>query len=52
MLTSTAIAQSAKPPAPKETPKAPAILNIMLLAVSAAGVIGVCLIPSKRGHQD
>lgn len=40
------------PPQPRTPAKPPLIGNILTALVIAAGVIGVCLIPSKRTHQD
>lgn len=42
-----------KPPLPgKEDDSRPYLTAFLLMILLAAGVIGVNLIPSKRGHQD
>lgn len=59
MMTLPAHAQAPKkdevPVAPtptKEDEDAPAIMNILTMALIALVVLGVSAIPSKRGHQD
>ncbi len=59
VCTVPALAQAPKkdeiPTAPtptKEDEDAPAIMNILTMALIALVVLGVSAIPSKRGHQD
>ncbi len=45
-------AQPFRPPAPTTSGKPPLVWNILTALVIGAGVVAVCLIPSKRTHQD
>jgi hypothetical protein len=44
--------QPLKPPTPGTPDSPPMIWNVLLAVVIVALVVGVSLIPSKRGHQD
>ncbi len=41
-----------QPPTTTLDEKPPKLRNYFVLVLIAAGAIGACLIPSKRGHQD
>lgn len=41
-----------RPPTPAAPGKPPLVWNILTALVIGAGVVAVCLIPSKRTHQD
>jgi hypothetical protein len=41
-----------KPPTPPKADKPPAIMNMLILVVIAALIIGATFMPTRRGHQD
>ncbi len=44
--------EGSAPPQPNLTKSAPAWLGFMVMVILLALVLGVSLLPSKRGHQD
>jgi hypothetical protein len=48
----TALAQNAAPPQPNLSRYAPPWVGFFFMVVLLAIVLGVSLLPSKRGHQD
>jgi len=48
----TALAQDNAPPQPNLTRYAPTWVGFFFMVVLLAVVVGVSLLPSKRGHQD
>ena len=47
-----ALAQSAAPPQPALSRSAPVWIGFFFMVILLTIVLGVSLIPSKRGHQD
>ena len=41
-----------RPPQPSKEPDAPTFMTLASLLLLAAGLVGVAVLPSKRGHQD
>jgi hypothetical protein len=41
-----------RPPTPSKEEKAPTVLMMLLSVVLIGAIVGPCVIPSKRGHQD
>ncbi len=48
----TALAQDAAPPQPTLTRSAPPWVGFLFMVVLLTVVLGVSLLPTKRGHQD
>ncbi len=46
------LAQGSAPPQPILTRSAPAWIGFLFMVILLAIVLGVSLMPSKRGHQD